>query len=59
MLLSKVGAGFAVGAALILSASPALAAGGWTIVSIPPTGQNANLQGVSATSDTDAWAVGN
>jgi hypothetical protein len=47
MLLSKIGTGFAVGAALILGASPALAAGGWTIVSIPPTGQNANLQGVS------------
>lgn len=59
MLLSKIGTGFAVGAALILGASPALAAGGWTIVSIPPTGQNANLQGVSATSDTGAWAVGN
>jgi hypothetical protein len=58
MLLSKIGAGFAVGAALVFAASPALAAGGWTIVSVPPTGQNANLSGVSAPSDTDAWAVG-
>jgi hypothetical protein len=46
MLLSKIGSGFAVGAALVLGASPALAAGGWTIVSVPPTGQNANLSGV-------------
>ena len=58
MLLSKIGAGFAVGAASVFAARPALAAGGWTIVSVPPTGQNANLSGVSAPSDTDAWAVG-
>jgi hypothetical protein len=58
MLLSKIGTGFAVSAALVLGASPALAAGGWTIVSVPPTGQNANLSGVSTPSDTDAWAVG-
>jgi hypothetical protein len=58
MLLTKIGTGFAVGAALILGASPALAAGGWTIASVPPTGQNANLSGVAAPSDTNAWAVG-
>ena len=39
-------------------ASPALAATGWTVVSAPPTGQNAFLTGVSADSASDAWAVG-
>jgi hypothetical protein len=58
MRVSKIGAGVAVVAALVLGASSARAAGGWTIVSVPPTGQNANLSGVSSTSDTDAWAVG-
>jgi hypothetical protein len=48
----------AAGAALILSASPALAAGGWTIVAAPPTGQNATLTSVATVSDSDAWAVG-
>ena len=58
MLISKIGAGVAVGTALILGASTALAAGGWAIVAAPPTGQNGLLLGVSTTSDTDAWAVG-
>jgi hypothetical protein len=58
MLISKIGAGVAVGAALILGAGTALAAGGWTIVPAPPTGQDGVLQGVSSTSDADAWAVG-
>jgi hypothetical protein len=58
MLLSKIGLGVAVGAALVLGAGPALAGGGWTIVPAPPTGQDANLSGVTTTSDTDAWAVG-
>jgi hypothetical protein len=57
MLTAKIGAGIALGAALVLGASPALAAG-WTIASVPPTGQNAQLLGVSAPSDTNAWAVG-
>jgi hypothetical protein len=48
----------ALGTAAALAAGPASAASGWTIVSAPPTGQNANLQGVSAVSDSDAWAVG-
>ena len=48
----------ALGAAAALAAGPAFAASGWTIVSAPPTGQNATLQGVSAVSGTDAWAVG-
>jgi len=58
MLRSKIGAGVAVGAALLLGASPALAASSWTVVSVPPTGQNASLAGVTSTSDSDAWAVG-
>jgi hypothetical protein len=58
MLRTKIGAGIVVAAALAFGAGPALAASGWTIVSIPPTGQNAPLTGVSAVSDTDAWAVG-
>jgi hypothetical protein len=48
----------AAGAAFILGAGPALAAGGWTIVAAPPTGQNATLTSVAAISDSDAWAVG-
>jgi hypothetical protein len=48
----------AAGAALILGAGPALAAGGWTIVAAPPTGQNGTFTGVAAVSDSDAWAVG-
>jgi hypothetical protein len=48
----------AVGATLVLTAGPAFAAGGWTIVSAPPAGQNAALAGVSEVSATDAWAVG-
>jgi hypothetical protein len=48
----------AAGAALLLGAGPAFAAGGWTIASAPPTGQNATLQGVATVSDSDAWAVG-
>ena len=35
-----------------------LAAGGWTIVAAPPTGQNGTFTGVAAVSDSDAWAVG-
>jgi len=58
MLRTKVGAGIAVAAALAFGAGPVLAATGWTIVSIPPTGQNAPLRAVSVVSGTDAWAVG-
>src|SRR5215469_15563608 len=57
MLATKIGIGVMVGAAVILGASPALAAG-WTTVSVPPTGQNGLLLGVTSTSDTNAWAVG-
>jgi hypothetical protein len=48
----------AAGTALIVSAGPALAAGAWTIVAAPPTGQNATLTSVATVSDSDAWAVG-
>ena len=58
MLGSKLAIGAMVGAAVILGASPALATGGWTIVPAPPTGQNAVLEGVTAPSDSNAWAVG-
>lgn len=42
----------------MLSAGSAFATSGRTIASAPPTGQNGNLLGVSAVSDSDAWAVG-
>ena len=58
MFKAKIGAGLAVTAALVLGAGPALAATGWTTVSIPPTGDNAYTLSVSADSNTDAWAVG-
>ncbi len=56
--ISKIGVGITIGTAIFLGASPALAAGAWTTVPVPPTGVNANLAGVASTSDTDAWAVG-
>ncbi len=46
------------GTALALATGQALAVGGWTIASAPPTGQNATLTGVATVSDSDAWAVG-
>jgi hypothetical protein len=55
---AKLGAGIAVGTALLLGASPALASGGWATVPAPPTGVNASLMSVTSTSDTNAWAVG-
>ena len=58
MLRTKIGAGIVVAVALAFGVGPALAASGWTIVTMPPTGQNAPIRGVSAVSDTDAWAVG-
>lgn len=48
----------AAGAAFVLGAGPAFAASGWTVVTAPPTGQNATLEGVATVSDNDAWAVG-
>jgi hypothetical protein len=58
MLLSRIGAGIALGAALAAGTTPALAAAGWAVVAVPPTGQNASLAGVASTSDSNAWAVG-
>ncbi len=52
-----LGIGAMVGAAVLLGASPALAAT-WTIVPAPPTGQNGVLESVTAPSDGNAWAVG-
>ena len=57
MILRKIGIGVTLCAALILAASPALAAS-WTSVPAPPAGQNGLLLGVTSTSDTNAWAVG-
>jgi hypothetical protein len=56
--IGKIGAGVAIGTALVLAASPALATGAWTTVPIP-TGVNGSLAAVTSTSGTDAWAVGN
>jgi hypothetical protein len=58
MLVTRLGAVAAVGTAIVLGASSALAAGGWTNVPVPPTGHNAFLVGVTTTSDSNAWAVG-
>ena len=52
----------AAAAALATAAGPAGAARAasaqWTVVSIPSGGQSGTLLGVSAPTDTDAWAVG-
>jgi hypothetical protein len=40
------------------SASAAVAATGWTVETIPQTGNNTILLGASARTSTDAWAVG-
>ncbi len=58
MLISKIGLGAAIGAVLILTAGTAQAQGSWTVVTAPPTGENAALTAVASTSDTSAWAVG-
>ncbi|MGO9954611.1 MAG: hypothetical protein ACLP50_01285 [Solirubrobacteraceae bacterium] len=42
----------------ISTAGTAFAAGGWTQVNVPSTGNNVSLLGASARSNTDAWAVG-
>jgi hypothetical protein len=42
----------------IFGGSSAFAAGGWTQASIPATGNNADLHGLFARTNTDAWAVG-
>lgn len=55
---SGFGAVVAAAAAVVLAAGSAAAASGWTVVSAPPVGQHAILSGVSAASDSAAWAVG-
>ena len=56
MLRSILAAATAAVAALILGAGPALAAGSWTVVPVPPGG--GEITGISAPTGTDAWAVG-
>jgi hypothetical protein len=48
----------ALATALVIVGGPALAATGWTVVSVPRTGNNTELNGASARTSTDAWAVG-
>lgn len=55
---ARIAAWVALPAAVVLAASPALAATGWTVVTSPPTGDNGYLLAVSADSTTNAWAVG-
>jgi len=55
-------AGAAVAALSVLAglalAAPAAAAAGWTAVTVPLTGNNTELNAVSARTSADAWAVG-
>jgi hypothetical protein len=53
-----VAAGVLASAVTVFGGSSAFAAGGWTPVSIPSTGNNVDLHGVFARTNTDAWAVG-
>src|ERR1700677_4092604 len=48
----------ALAGASVLIASTASAATGWTVTSVPQTGNNTILLGASATSSSSAWAVG-
>ena len=48
----------AVAAVVLIVGGPASAATGWTVVSVPATGNNTELNGAYAISSTDAWAVG-
>ena len=54
----KIGTWAGLLTAAVFAASPALAATGWTVATVPPTGENAFLSGVSADSGSDARAVG-
>ncbi|HEV3288442.1 MAG TPA: hypothetical protein VG123_05575 [Streptosporangiaceae bacterium] len=53
-----VAAGVLASAFTIFDGGSAFAAAGWTTVSIPATGNNTDLHGVFARTNTDAWAVG-
>jgi hypothetical protein len=46
------------GAAIVFGSGSALAATGWTVETVPATGNNVLLLGASARTSTDAWAVG-
>jgi len=48
----------ALAGASVLIASTASAATGWTVASVPQTGNNTILLGASAASSSSAWAVG-
>jgi hypothetical protein len=54
----KWAAGAAVASSVLVFGGTAFAAGGWTAVSVPGTGNNVTLNGASARTNTDAWAVG-
>ena len=57
--MKKLGLILAVSLAAVLAiAQSAFAAGGWTTVSVPSTGNNVSLLGASARTNADAWAVG-
>ena len=55
-----IGLGVFAGAlGVALAASPAFAAGGWSVVPAPPSpGGNDMLNAVAAVSETEAWTVG-
>lgn len=48
----------ALAGASVLIASAASAATGWTVTTVPQTGNNTLLLGAAARTSTDAWAVG-
>jgi hypothetical protein len=48
----------ALAGAAVLIASTASAATGWTVATVPQTGNNTILLGAAARTSTDAWAVG-
>jgi hypothetical protein len=48
----------ALAGAPLMIGSVASAAAGWSVVTVPQTGNNTILTGASAVSSTDAWAVG-
>jgi hypothetical protein len=48
----------ALAGASVLIASAASAATGWTVVTVPQTGNNTILLGAAARTSTDAWTVG-
>ena len=48
----------ALAAALVIIGGTASAATGWTVVNVPSTGNNTELNGAFARTNSDAWAVG-